>query len=205
MAVDESLADLVLSILSATESVVTVGAIIIGGAWTYVLFIKNREHLPHAQLETAVGHLLLSASERLVHVTLLVSNVGSVLLSIRKIQVHIHNITPYKHEPKLIPAKDRKKERLKWPARDHGEWEYEAGSTELEPTESDSFHFDLIVPADTQIARVYCYVKNEAKPNRKIGWKDVVYVDLQHLDNEIGAVIDGDDVPDSNSKYDEGK
>ena len=42
------------------SSIVTIAALIIGGIWTYKIFIQERKHYPHVKIEQKVSHINLS-------------------------------------------------------------------------------------------------------------------------------------------------
>jgi hypothetical protein len=48
------------TLVATIESLGTVGAVIVGGIWVYLMFIKNRQHLPRAQIKLTAAHHLIS-------------------------------------------------------------------------------------------------------------------------------------------------
>lgn len=80
-ALDFSLTELedAMEALSAFFTVVT---IIVGGTWTYLLFVRGRQKYPRATLEHGVMHKHTKEHKVLLRVTLTVSNQSDVLLSL---------------------------------------------------------------------------------------------------------------------------
>ena len=60
------------------QGLVTIAAIIIGGIWTYNVFIKERREYPHANIEQKITHLALSDQQNLLQLGLELTNTGTL-------------------------------------------------------------------------------------------------------------------------------
>jgi hypothetical protein len=76
------------------QAIVTMGAVFIGGLWTYELFIKERQEYPHANIEQKISHLPLSDKANLLHVEINVANTGKSLIAIEQSTIRVQQILP---------------------------------------------------------------------------------------------------------------
>src|SRR5205809_3356874 len=79
--------------LSALETICKIAALIIGGIWAWKGFIRNRLRFPSATLE----HLITSwtdENKRFLHVTVRISNTGSMLIELAEGKTWIEKLTP---------------------------------------------------------------------------------------------------------------
>ncbi|TFW62686.1 hypothetical protein CT676_00740 [Bradyrhizobium sp. MOS001] len=76
------------------QGLVTIAAIIIGGIWTYNVFIKERREYPHANIEQKITHLALSDQQNLLRVGLELTNTGSSLMLVDMSIVRVQQILP---------------------------------------------------------------------------------------------------------------
>lgn len=81
------------------QSVVTIVAVVVGGIWTYDVFIKERRDYPHANIEHKTTHLSLTDKKRLLRVGLDLTNAGSSLMEIDQSIVRIQQI------PQQLPVR----------------------------------------------------------------------------------------------------
>ena len=76
------------------QSVVTIVAVIVGGIWTYDVFIKERRDYPHANIEHKITHLSLANKNWLLRVGLDLTNAGNSLMRIDESFIRIQQILP---------------------------------------------------------------------------------------------------------------
>lgn len=50
---------------------------------------------------------------------------------------------------------------------------------EIEPGESEEFHFDFVIDPEIETVIVYSYVKNQIKRDREIGWNKTSVYDIK--------------------------
>ncbi len=81
-------------ILDVLQSLVTVGAVLVGGWWTYLLFIKERRDLPHLNIEHQLSHLDLSKDIRILRVGVVLNNSGSTHVIIGNAIIRVQQVLP---------------------------------------------------------------------------------------------------------------
>jgi len=172
------------------QAVLTTTAIIIGGIWTYLRFIKNRLRFPRAELSHTVVYKNLTAGKSLLRINLKVLNKGDILLPISKTWTTISQILPMAGDTleALEAGKDLPRDNdaeIKWPELGSQEINYESGTAEIEPAESEMFHFDFIVPSDVKVVHVYSFFTNLKK--REAGWPCITIIDLSEKECATNA------------------
>lgn len=162
-------------ILDIGQSAVTIIAIILGGCWTYRLFIKKRESYPRANVENEISHYDLNSNLFLLHVKVKIKNIGDVLLSIKEMEIRVQQILPIHNEISgsiniSNKVKTREKDEIPWPMLDGKIQNYESKLYEIEPGESDESPFDFIIDKNLEVIEVYSYFQNIKKEERDLGW-----------------------------------
>lgn len=165
------------------ESVVTIIGIIVGGLWTYNKFIKKREKFPRASVSHRIFEIDLNEDKKLVHLFVLVENIGDVLLSIASYDVRIIKIIPLDTaiEEKISRNEDPvtgDNHEILWPLIYNREKEYGEGNVELEPKEKEELNFDFIIDKDVKVIQIYSYFKNKMKSDREIGWNCTTFHEI---------------------------
>lgn len=159
------------------ESLTTAAGIIVGGLWTFRLFVQNRLSQPRAEVQHEVAVRPLDQVRLLVHVAVKVHNESPILMRITSGKVRLIPMLPL--DPKLEKALEAgteprtpKNDELSWPNSQEikFQWEGEKKCHEIEPQESDEFHFDFVAPLSLRTFQIYSYVKNVAKSKKEIGW-----------------------------------
>lgn len=170
-------------IIDVTAASATVIAIIVGGYWTYMLFVKTRQKYPRAKIEHNITQKHLSHNKLLLHVAINISNTGSVLLSPISGEIRIQQLIPLSFEIQdsinkgKDPVEDKHTEVL-WPLIARKELKLKKGDLEIEPGESDQILYDFILDADIQTIQIYSYFKNDIKYHREIGWPLTTVYDI---------------------------
>lgn len=171
--------------LEKLKTIAIISAIIIGGIWTYQLFIKERKDYPHADIEQRISHIKLSSSMNLLRVEIALNNKGNCLLETNKSTVRIQQILPI-IDLSLISQLNtavvetvRKDDRFVWPLL------YERISEiplEIEPGEKEVVDFEFVILSEIEVVRVYSYIGNEKKKDQngnEIGWLISNYYDFK--------------------------
>jgi len=166
------------------ESALTGSAIIVGGIWTYKMFVKKREKYPRAATSHTIIEKNLTSAKKLVHLSIEIENIGSVLLSLVYYNIQVCQVIPVKDELKNKIENNnaplRKKDNdIRWPHLFKEKKELPEKHYELEPLEKETFHFDLVLDKSIKTIQVYSYFKNKVKPNRNIGWDCTTFHDLK--------------------------
>ena len=173
-----------LVLLRAFQSLFTVGAIVAGGIWTYMIFVKRRQRYPRANITQQIRHFPLPNNKVLLRATVRICNEGEILLSL---------VSGFSRVQQMIPCSDDLCEVLKerddsneqcepeaeWPLLSERKLKFEKGEREVEPGETDELHFDFVIDSDVQVIVVYSYLKNAEKRRREIGWNATSIYDLR--------------------------
>lgn len=180
------------TILSASKEVaeglknlVEAGGIIVGGFWTWMLFIKKREKFPRAELTHAITHRVLPGEKKYLRLDVKIANKGEVLLSLESGKVWVQQILPLQDEflEALQAGKDLAKPgatEYEWPIVAERETDWTQKPIDIEPGEVHPISYDLIVDADARTVEIYTYFKNCQRKDREIGW---VLTSLYDLDS----------------------
>lgn len=182
------------------ESAAKILAILVGGFWTYSLFVRKREQYPRATVTIGAFHEDLSDQWRLLHVVVSVKNTGEVLLRLEKGDIRISQVSPpwealmtaLKH---MVVPDSRDLEEIERPALAYKNLEWGESPREIEPGECDEYHFDFVVPSSTRAVQVYTYMKNVSRTDREMGWNTEAFFVLD-ASTAIGAFGHGATRPD---------
>ena len=183
-------------IAETIQAIVSIIAIIVGGVWTYKLFIKGREHYPHANIEQKVSHISLPNDKNLLRVEIGLTNTGTSRLLIKKSLIRIqqilplppctqHNICAVNQINSSLEETERKEDRFSWHLLYKRTKIYEK-QLDIEPSEKDVLDFEFVIPSKVEVVRIYSYFRNEKKTTGKdeVGWKLSTYYDFRKTDNE---------------------
>lgn len=186
--------------IDIVASLATVVALIIGGAWSYQLFVARRQKYPRAKLQQQISHKRLERGYILLMVSVIVTNDGEVLLPLTGGEIYIWQLCP---APKSVleatsthegPARDQQ---LEWPLLAYetialGNVRYRRGkrnvldrlrgrtlpSIEIEPKEEGQFFYRFIIPNAADSILVESSFGNSIKGN-ELGWQMSTVYDLR--------------------------
>lgn len=164
-------------IAATVQSIFTVGAIIVGGIWTYFGFIQHRLDSPRLQITQRISHVRISDKQNLLVVDETLNNPGQVLLDLRKRGVRVVQIVPVPSGvTERIAARqelmdsDKNKKGDVWPiVGEREEGSDENDKLEIEPGETDQLHYEFVLPADVKTVNVVSYVYNPQEPD--LAWR----------------------------------
>ena len=166
----------VTDLYGTVESIVTVLAILVGGIWTYQLFVKRRVRDAKLELTHSLLAKRLDDGKILLHLTLKIQNVGEVLVHIRKLEAWIQQVTPVtaeatreieEHDPMSLTGALE----IQWPLIGERETTWGPGQFEIEPGESDDESIDFVVDGPLEVVRAYTRIPNEKK-RTGVGWSE---------------------------------
>lgn len=149
-------------------------AIILGGFWTYRLFVRQRLGVPRVNIELATYAFSLPDDVRVIHAAVEIVNVGSVILRSKYAELRLRQVVP---APESVidsavqgydPVNPTRTE-VEWPLIAGREWNWKA-PLEIEPGERDSLHADFIIDTVVQVAEFYFFLSNPSKRRRGLGW-----------------------------------
>ncbi|HET9400444.1 MAG TPA: hypothetical protein VFO34_05795 [Candidatus Acidoferrales bacterium] len=157
------------------KEVIEAGAILVGGIWTWMLFVKKRQRYPRAAITHTVEFRELSESHSLAHVTVTVKNSGDVLLVLVKHDTRMQVVVPPQEALLKILAQGKdpigeNQTEYPWPTLNSFSSNWQKATREIEPGESQDVDVDFFVPNVVKTVLVYSYFKNLTKHNREIGW-----------------------------------
>lgn len=177
-------------------TVLTLLAIIFGGSWSYVLFIRTRQKYPSANISQGITYREITADKLWVRVTVTLQNTGKVLLSLVSGVSWIQQVAPLDAEisEKIKNVEDPVSQggsEIIWPLVEERKLSWGKGEREIEPSESDQIYFDFVVDSDLRTIVVYSYFTNVKKFRRRkgLGWQIARVYDLR-LDAETNTAED---------------
>jgi hypothetical protein len=174
----------------STQAVATVVAIVLGGIWTYRLFIAQRQGFAHANFEEKISSVALTDQVRLVQVILKLENIGHSLIKVTDATVKIQQVLPIRGcDPselcaarelnEALDSRGRSDDRFDWPVIAERD---EKTLQPIEPGEKALLDFEFAVPASVEVARVYGFIQNDELTEKRqtpVGWNDVRIYDLR--------------------------
>ena len=187
------------------QAIVTIIAILVGGFWTYNLFIKERKHFPHANIEHKVSHVVLPDQINLLRVGVMITNAGSSRLLSNKSVIRVQQILPVPSCPEqgacakeeiknALKKVEREKNRFTWPLIAE-RTQIREKVLDIEPGEKQLIEYEFAVNAAIKVVRIYSYFRNDQRLNSEteIGWIYSYFRNDQRSNSktEIGWTISG--------------
>jgi hypothetical protein len=179
--------------LQTAQAIATIFAIIVGGIWTYMLFIEQRQGYARLNIEHHVTHVSLPEHRILLVVDVIRSNVGSVRVPLTSGDLRIYGFEQQALNDGVISQLNGSQNGID---ETNVLWEVQAElptaappppdiSSEIlaklrktwkppnqfvvEPGESDQLHYEFILSDDAPLL-VYTYFKNPTITDQEIGW-----------------------------------
>jgi hypothetical protein len=149
------------------QSVVTIGAIIVGGIWTYMLFVKGRSTYPRLKLKHTIYSRDIDQELRFLRVALTLENQSTILVKTGEITLRLLQLEPWPDD--LVNRKvhfRHDQESYAWPYIDYRD--IEPTKVEIEPGELEEYYFDFVIDRGRRAVIVYSWVQNLQK--KEIGW-----------------------------------
>jgi len=163
----------------------TFGVFIIGGFWAYLTFIRKREKYPCANLNHKIIHRKLDDNKIFLRVTVEIHNNGITIMYLDRKLVRVQQMIPWPKEAlELIAKKERIEEQnaeVQWPLLGEIDLKGEKQGYEIEPGESEEFHFDFIIDSEIKSVLIYSYLRNRKKRGREIGWNKTSVYDINNM------------------------
>ncbi len=172
----------------ALESFATALALMLGGLWTYLAFIRQRLALPRLDVSVAVQEASL-AQCLLIRAQVSLRNSGNVVVTSDLGEIRLRQVVPPPShiEEAVISGFDPVPAdcaQIEWPMLAGREWKWKKGEFEIEPGEADSLCADFFVPLQTQVVELYFFLANARKRGQNIGW---TLSHLHHLSRQGGS------------------
>lgn len=169
----------------AAKSIAEIVGLGVGGFWTWLLFVKNRQDYPRAKVSHTISRFTLANGSRLLRVQCTVTNIGPVLLRLDSTFTWVQQILPLPKdfETAFGAGKDPlatlgpSDSEYGWPVVTERKCDWKASPREVEPGEDENMQFDFVVDDKAQLVEIYSYFRNERK-KREIGWSGTTIYDL---------------------------
>ncbi|GEM_PF-1955595 len=166
----KSISDLV----ELIKNIVYIFAIIVGAIWTYVLFYKNREKDPKANISLNIEHLEVNENQNLIRTNIIIENIGKVLIPVVSMDVRLMQILPQNDKTKKAIDKfysqaNISRQEIDWPELQGEQRHLNAEVCEIEPGEKEFYFFDFIIDNKIKVVEIYVYIQNIRK--KKMGWR----------------------------------
>jgi hypothetical protein len=168
--------DNISKLIQSAEAILTMVAIIIGGFWTYSLFIRHRQKFPRAKIVHEVTDHKLPNNKVLLHSKIIIQNIGEVLISLVSGEVRILQMLPLPnaiaHEVELgIDPVISGRTEIDWPQLCSKGFDFHSDDIcEIEPGETEEIICDFIIDNDISSIQMYSFFYNVQKTKKKIGW-----------------------------------
>lgn len=186
--------DAIKQLVEIAQGITTITAIVVGGFWSYKIFIQKRQRYPRVKIEHHIICRSISSENRrtLLSLDVVISNSGDVLLSLQSGEIFIKQLLPLPDKIlkpynqgenldgeqitgwKMIAFRaekwesNKKKEpRMKRIMKALG-ISYPSG-IEIEPGEIEQLHYDFFISNNVRSILVYSYFRNIQKSHR-VGW-----------------------------------
>lgn len=146
--------------LGIVAQVIGTAAILIGGWWTYRLFVRQRTDVARANLTQTVERVDLTPGRTLVRLGLAVENKGNTSIEPRTLEAFVHNLRPIT-EPDLDrleaarPDRGETDDTLDWPELGRRELDLYTEEFMVEPGETAHLWVDFLIPTGIEIFQVY--------------------------------------------------
>ena len=168
-------------------SFATVITLTVGGIWTYFLFIRHRLNYPIVNLDIEPQSISLPNNKRLVHVQVVLKNIGKVILKSTEAEIRLRSVVPLPEEVEkdlndgYDPVPEGKQEIL-WPMEVGRTWSWKSGEFEIEPGEDDILHSDFFIDQSISVVEFYFFIENEKK--KTLGWQAVKIYEFENNGEE---------------------
>lgn len=151
------------------EAATTIGALLVGGFWTWLLFVRGRQKWPQAKIEHHFQLADLDEGRVLLNARVGIENVGKRLIKVERIKTRVQRVAPQSDlvRKQLGVYQEAKAPRVSWPEIAQRNLEFaQGGEIEVEPGESDWIEFDYVLPKQLKVLRFYSFVDNSKKKRR---------------------------------------
>ena len=177
------------SVGSILQSFLAAAAIVVGGTWTYMLFVRQRLAFPRMQV-AIVPHPVSIRNGWILHAVAQLTNSGSVIARISSAEMHLRIVLPLPQQVQADVDVDRDPVRegeteIPWPMLAGRTWDSKTHPIELEPGESDTLHADFFVPGHVSVIQFYLFVANAKKRRRGLGWTTTTIYKMPDKENSV--------------------
>jgi hypothetical protein len=174
-----------------TQSLTTVIAILVGGFWSYTLFVKKRQDYPKAKIEHKVTRRVIQGDMILLSIDVFVYNTGDVIIILLPWEITIKQMLPPRSELLRFMKDDtgsneRSKELIEWDIIASKKVTAETEQCEIEPGECEQLHYDFLIKFKVNTILMESYFHNRRKHGSpSIGWR---FISIYDLDKDMEPV-----------------
>lgn len=169
--------------VAVTLGLFTISGIVVGGIWTYYLFVKRRLSYPKMELKQRVQKWDSGSDYFFIRVEMVVKNVGEILFPITRVKLQLYDMRPWPEKLKDLLEKAAS-------STEYGKCEVKIPSSEkvvkfpvddpkkryeLEPGESMVLTFDYVIPKKIEMLAVYTFLYSG---DGETGWGETSYEEL---------------------------
>lgn len=178
--------------LESLNSLAAIAALILGGYWSYRLFVRRRLKLPRADVLQTISHHHLCDNKWLIRVTATVVNKGEVLIEFEQGFTRLLLVRPG-DEPleKAIREGPLPRagggSRIEWPCLEQLRC-CPNPPREIEPGETDEIHFDFVIDDTIRTVIAHTQLENRAKRTQAFVWERSTVYDLDEKEANASPV-----------------
>lgn len=165
------------TILTDLQAIATIGAILAGGIWTYLLFVQQRQRYAHIKLEHKVTHLSLPDNRILLVLDVTHSNVGVRKVAFSSADIRVYGLKKQPDLPGEVirqinegRLQDEIEPSAVWTNLAHQEQTWTTDQLFIEPNESDQLHYEFVLSDDDWPMIIFTYYKNPTVEGTEKGW-----------------------------------
>lgn len=166
------------------QALITSLALIIGGLWSYQLFVRKRQRFPRAKIEHQVSQRAVSAEATLLTINILIFNPGDVLLSLVEGKIEVRQaLPPGSNFLQMLTGSQmaigRRVEFVDWPTLFSYSEDWSGKNiVEIEPGESEQWLYTLLVRAEVATIYIASFFGNVSKRRKELGWRLETFHDV---------------------------
>lgn len=180
------------SFWASVLSLAQVVAILVGGWWTWQLFVRKRVAFPNVRTDHEILNLPAFKNKVLLTLNVTLTNTGSVVAEFRSGKIYVRQIRPFpEHLEECVNAADAtalregrveklfvESEQIAWPEIGSRKMLWEKGEFILEPGESETIQYDFLLDDTIDTVRVVTYFRKVIQRKPEIGWRQTTLYEL---------------------------
>lgn len=183
--------ELLKNISGVIQTTIAILALMVGGIWTYSLFVLKRQRYPKADVEHGFKLVKLTENKNLLIVTVTLRNSGEVVINLRKGEVRISQILPLQSDmlESLNAGRDIRKVMIDKIETDKNLWPTEivpwpelhyAQLTQpriVEPGNSEQIVYDVVIDSTVKVVRIQSFCRHSMfNHKKKVALKEKIVV-----------------------------
>ncbi len=173
------------SLAGIVQAVVTILAIVGGGAFAAYKWQVFRDYAPHLTISHRVSHRPVGDSYVHIDVTATLQNSSKVRIELHEGFFRLQQIAPMSDEEvEALYAQvfvDQEHDYLQWPTGDEARRTWDKDELIVEPGEVHRETFEFMVSKEVEAVMVYTYFYNPG-PSRTLGWGTATVHDIIGID-----------------------